>query len=106
MALPTTLHRCPIVREPDGLAMSSRNVRLDPGQRTSSTAIYQALLGLRDGWDTDKAARFLQEAGFRIDYIAISDRDTLQPTLKGAKNAVILIAAFMGEVRLIDNMEV
>jgi pantoate--beta-alanine ligase len=85
--------------------MSSRNVRLDPDQRTRSTAIYQGLLGLRDGWEIDKASRFLEDAGFRIDYIAIADRDTLQPAPKGAKNTVFLIAAFVGEVRLIDNME-
>ena len=94
----------PIVREPDGLAMSSRNVRLDAEQRKRSTAIYKTLLGLREGWMTDQALRFLEDAGFRADYIAVVDRDTLQPVPPGSGNRIALIAAFMGEVRLIDNM--
>jgi pantoate--beta-alanine ligase len=118
MALPTTLHRCPILREPDGLAMSSRNVRLDPDQRTRATAIYTALQGIREAWTTAadagrtntiepliaKAAAHLENAGFRIDYIAITDTNTLAAPPPRADYAVALIAAFMGEVRLIDNM--
>jgi len=118
MSLPTTLHRCPIVREPDGLAMSSRNVRLDPEQRRLATAIYAALRVIREGWPdvtgsgqiaaipplVAKAAEILEKAHFRIDYISIADRDTLEPAHPGSKNAIALIAAFMGEVRLIDNM--
>lgn len=119
MELPTTLHRCPIFREPDGLAMSSRNVRLDPDQRTRATAIYKALQGIRDAWSTAarrdgqmppiepliaKATVILEAAGFRIDYIAIADADTLASPPTRYNHAVALIAAFMGEVRLIDNM--
>jgi pantoate--beta-alanine ligase len=119
MALPTTLHRCPILREPDGLAMSSRNVRLDPDQRTRATAIYQALQAIHDAWAAAirrggqvppikpliaKATVILEAAGFRIDYIAIADADTLASPPAHADHAVALIAAFMGEVRLIDNM--
>jgi pantoate--beta-alanine ligase len=121
MALPATLHRCPIVREADGLAMSSRNVRLDPDQRNRSTAIYKALNTIRETWCAlpgsglgapaiaplvAKATGILEAAGFRIDYVSIADRETLQPIADDAKNAVALIAAFMGEVRLIDNMEI
>lgn len=105
MGLPAALHRCPIVREADGLAMSSRNVRLDPDQRLRATAIYKSLLGLREGWTVDHAFRYLEEAGFRIDYIAIADRDSLEPASPGSPNAIALIAAFMGDVRLIDNMK-
>ncbi|HEV2483794.1 MAG TPA: pantoate--beta-alanine ligase [Puia sp.] len=111
MGLPAILHRCPIVREADGLAMSSRNVRLDPGQRSRSAAIYKALQAIRGGWPgplvllVQKATETLEKAGFRIDYVSIADRNTLQPVADGSKNAVVLIAAFMGEVRLIDNME-
>ena len=118
MGLPTILHRCPILREPDGLAMSSRNVRLDPDQRTRATAIYQALQAIRDAWLATartgqippieplvaKAVAILEAAGFRIDYIAIADGDTLLPARPDSKTTVALIAAFMGEVRLIDNM--
>lgn len=111
MGLPATLHRCPIIREADGLAMSSRNVRLDPGQRSRATAIDKALRAIREAWPgpiaplVQKAGSILEKAGFRIDYIAIADRNTLQPAAGGSKNAVALIAAFMGEVRLIDNCE-
>ena len=104
MSLPATLHRCPIVREPDGLAMSSRNARLDADQRARSIAIYQALKGIKEGWTVEKAATHLENAGFRIDYIAIADSNTLEPARPDSKTTVALIAAFMGEVRLIDNM--
>jgi pantoate--beta-alanine ligase len=119
----TLLHPCPIVREPDGLAMSSRNVRLTPEQRTKATAIYQALLTIKRGWEgtrgweegktlakelTDQARTILEKADFRVDYVEIADAATLEPVLGGARageaKAVALIAAFQGEVRLIDNM--
>ena len=83
MGLPTTLHRCPIVREADGLAMSSRNVRLDPDQRSRSTAIYKALQAIRQGWPgpitplVEKATGMLEKAGFRVDYVSIADRKSL-----------------------------
>jgi pantoate--beta-alanine ligase len=110
IGLPTTLHRCPILREPDGLAMSSRNVRLTTDQRTRATAIYKALQGIRESWPAPigplvaKAGDLLEKAGFRIDYIAIADTDTLSSPPPRPDHAVALIAAFMGEVRLIDNM--
>ena len=111
MQLPSILHPCPILREGDGLAMSSRNVRLDPDQRSRATAIYKALMAIREGWPgpivplVQKATGILEQAGFRIDYVSIADRKTLQPAADGSKNAVALVAAFMGEVRLIDNLE-
>lgn len=112
MALPACLHKCPIVREPDGLAMSSRNLRLTPEQRTRATAIYQALLLLAGVWRTapasalSQAEAILKQADFQIDYITIADAATLEP-VAGPDNAapiVALIAAFQGEIRLIDNM--
>ena len=116
MELKTRLHRCPIVREPDGLAMSSRNTRLTPAQRTNALAIYQALLAIREGWHTPrpdihaliaKATTILQAAAFRVDYVTIADPATLEPLPPAPPpqdTAVALIAAFQGEVRLIDNM--
>ena len=128
----TRLHPCPIVREPDGLAMSSRNVRLTPDQRMKATAIHQALLMIKRGWQgerpivkelTDQARIILEKADFRVDYVEIADAETLEPELGGphatasridgpnagvaqtaGAGAVALIAAFQGEVRLIDNM--
>jgi pantoate--beta-alanine ligase len=109
----TQLHRCPIVRETDGLAMSSRNMRLTPEQRKKATAIYQALLLLKKEWissgstHTKQAEEMLKQADFQIDYITIAHADTLEPITDkagAASGAVALIAAFQGEVRLIDNM--
>jgi pantoate--beta-alanine ligase len=108
----TRLHPCPILREPDGLAMSSRNVRLTPELRPKATAIYKALLAIRTGWQMGQpsktgliatAMEILEQAGFRVDYIEIADQKTLEP-IDGGPGAVALIAAFLGEVRLIDNM--
>jgi pantoate--beta-alanine ligase len=108
----TQLHTCPIVREPDGLAMSSRNARLSPEERTKATAIYQALLMIKQAWLMGHPSKeplvargmeMLELAGFRVDYVEIADAETLQPK-DGGPGAVALIAAFQGEVRLIDNM--
>jgi pantoate--beta-alanine ligase len=115
------LHPCPIQREADGLAMSSRNVRLTQDERQKSTAIYRALTGIREGWQAGgapasqagdqeallaRARAILEESGFRIDYVEIADAATLESILdrKDGQEAVALIAAFQGEVRLIDNM--
>ena|ERR1700722_999507 len=110
--LPTLLHRCPIVREPDGLAMSSRNLRLNPAQRANATAIYRALLLLGQRFriapaDTLAAAEtILKQADFQIDYISVADAVTLEPIPDPTSPAeiVALIAAFQGEIRLIDNL--
>jgi pantoate--beta-alanine ligase len=112
MELPTILHRCPIIREADGLAMSSRNLRLDPVQRSNATAIYRALTAINAGFTVqpfpiliNDANHILEAAGFRVDYISIADADTLDP-LPGPSPAgtVALIAAFQGDIRLIDNL--
>ncbi|MBS1660618.1 MAG: pantoate--beta-alanine ligase [Bacteroidetes bacterium] len=97
MSWPIHLHRCPIVREPDGLAMSSRNLRLSPDERQRATAIYRALK------DLPNAQKILTDAQFKIDYIETADAETLEPS-PPKKGAVALIAAFQGEIRLIDNM--
>jgi pantoate--beta-alanine ligase len=118
-----TFHRCPIVREADGLAMSSRNVRLNPDERQRATAIYKALLSIVNAGSPNTASptttssialspntsvphaqQILEDAQFKIDYIAIADAETLEPVEPGSAGAVTLIAAFQGEVRLIDNM--
>jgi pantoate--beta-alanine ligase len=114
IGLPTLLHPSPIIREADGLAMSSRNVRLSEEQRKKSVAIYQALVKLKEEWQADgaakvetltnQAARILEENGFRVDYVAIADPVTLEPLVPGQRTAIALVAAFMGEIRLIDNM--
>jgi len=119
MGLPTRLVPCPIVREKDGLAMSSRNRRLSEDQRRTAITIYQALTGIKDGWQKgEKPASLIQSAtslleskGFRVDYVSIADPMTLEPLSEtGSRQtssrppAVALVAAFLGEIRLIDNM--
>jgi pantoate--beta-alanine ligase len=104
---------CPTSREPDGLAMSSRNIRLDDAGRKKGSRIFEALLfikkNLKPGYIDDirlRAFEYLSEEGFRIDYLEITEKDTLLPVenWNGKTPLVILIAAFLQNVRLIDNM--
>jgi pantoate--beta-alanine ligase len=104
---------CPTLREADGLAMSSRNLRLDAVQRATAPAIYQALLyartNLRQGPLEPLVKQIqndLQASGFRPDYFAFANAITLAPRdhWDGQEQLVALVAAFLGEVRLIDNM--
>ena len=169
----TRLHPCPIVRETDGLAMSSRNMRLTESERAKAPAIFRALSLVQEAWESgevrhkevmepviSQAKAILEQAGFRIDYVEVADAVTLEPIGTGEDGiaafgsrdggtrdegrggtqgagrgetqgerrggsqgagrggapeetgseagnklkAVALVAAFLGEVRLIDNM--
>jgi pantoate--beta-alanine ligase len=102
----------PTRREPDGLAMSSRNLRLDEAQRKSAAELFQVLQWIKSGFKPGpleplkrEATARLQAKGFRVDYVEIADaRDlTLLGTWDGIRPAVALVAAYSGEVRLIDN---
>ena len=103
----------PTVREPDGLAMSSRNKFLSPGERARAAAISAALLAARERWRsgaTDAAALIagvsaaLAEPVTQVQYIEIRDADTLEPLATVDRPAVIAVAAFVGATRLIDNV--
>ena len=105
---------CPTLREDDGLAMSSRNMRLTPGDRTKAPAIYKVLQGIRDNINTinieavkDKAKQLLSDNGFRPDYVEIADASNLRLIEKwdGKKKIVALVAAFLNDIRLIDNLD-
>ncbi len=108
------LIQAPTLREADGLAMSSRNMRLDKASRQNATAIYATLQFLKSdiqagetGILIQTAIDHLQTAGFdRIDYVRIADAKTLEPITvwDGQTPVVALIAAFIGGVRLIDNL--
>jgi pantoate--beta-alanine ligase len=112
MALDTALVPCPIVREPDGLAMSSRNLRLNPTQRANAPAIFHALQSLNKNFRVEpttalaNAATILKKADFQIDYISVANTATLEPVSDPTSpaNFVALIAGFQGDIRLIDNM--
>ncbi|HUP13546.1 MAG TPA: pantoate--beta-alanine ligase [Niastella sp.] len=102
----------PTIREESGLAMSSRNLRLTEEQRSKAVALYSTLGFLKSslpvksitGLEKEGAA-LLQRSGFNVDYVAIADADNLQPALEvNNKKLVALIAATIGDVRLIDNM--
>lgn len=103
----------PTQRESDGLAMSSRNMRLDSDNRKKAPAIYQTLSYIKehlepgDLYDIKRtAAEFLTRKGFRVDYTEIADANDLTPVRywDGQQKIVALAAAFLGEVRLIDNI--
>ncbi|MBI1780719.1 MAG: pantoate--beta-alanine ligase [Sphingobacteriales bacterium] len=108
------LHICPTLREKEGLAMSSRNLRLTAEERKKVLAIYITLLYLKKEYSQqafsllkENAVNYLLEAGFvKIDYIELANADdlTLLDKWDDKTPVVALIAAFMGEIRLIDNM--
>ena len=106
-------HIVPTVREKDGLAQSSRNLRLTADQRKNAIAISQALNDIRQNLSDGNEApvlglarKKLDAAHFKTDYIEVARATDLQPieNWNGKEKAVALIAAFQGEVRLIDNM--
>ncbi len=113
LAVPIEIDVCPIVREPDGLAMSSRNRYLTAEERQQATAISRALQqasALADQGESQaevlrEAMRLdLAQAGIsRIEYVEVADADTLRPLERIEGPAVALIAAFVGKTRLIDN---
>ena len=105
----------PTVREADGLAMSSRNVRLSPEQRRAAPAVYRALcagLSLWERGDTDgdrirdAVRRELESEALLgpIDYVSLAHPETLEELDGGAPGAMLSVAAHLGTVRLIDNL--
>jgi pantoate--beta-alanine ligase len=113
--IPVEIIGSPIVREEDGLAMSSRNVYLSPSERKTATVLHQVLSkiasDLAEGRGCDDASgsgRFkLEAAGFRVNYVAIRDAETLDPLAGPVRGpARVLAAAYLGATRLIDNIAV
>ena len=107
------LHICPTLRETDGLAMSSRNRRLNDSDRKKAASIFRTLSYLKQQLHTGSLDALLQTAsdqleqeGFRTDYLVVADAATLQPvsTWDGSQKLVALVATFLGGVRLIDNL--
>jgi len=111
---PVEIVVCPIVREPDGLAMSSRNAYLDPQQRDSALVLYRSLSRVQEMFKAGERQisrllsagkeMFVQEPSVRLDYFEIVDPDTLEPVAQIAKPALVAVAAFLGSTRLIDNL--
>jgi pantoate--beta-alanine ligase len=109
--VPVEILECQTVRESDGLAMSSRNVRLSGKERTDAPRIYRALTAaaeLHDVTEILAAARTEIKASplARIDYLELVDAETLQPAANLKRPAVLATAVFYGDVRLIDHVTV
>jgi len=110
--LPIDVMVAPIVREPDGLALSSRNVYLSPDERVRAAALARALRAARGAFasgQTDPAAirdiiiAELEADDVRIDYAAIVEPDTLLAPETASDRCLCVIAGFIGRTRLIDN---
>jgi len=112
--LPLEIVTCPIVREADGLAMSSRNAYLDPEQRKRALALHHSLVrvqrladaGEREAGKLAAAGReeFAKERSVRLDYFEIVDPDKLDPVEDISAGALVAVAAYVGSTRLIDNI--
>ncbi len=112
---PTTLVTCEIMREADGLAMSSRNVRLTTADRARAAVIYQTLKKAADMATAQYAPIEIEQMAikalqtvpnFKVEYFAIADGRTLQPLrlIDDSDFVIALVALWVGEVRLIDNV--
>ena len=114
LKFPVEIVACPIVREADGLAMSSRNAYLDGAQRRQALVLHRALIRVKELWEAgERDAEKLGAAGreevtgeksVRLDYFEIVDAETLDPVENLADGALVAAAAFVGPTRLIDNI--
>ncbi len=112
--LPIQIVGCPISREENGLARSSRNERLSPTQYHKATLLYKSLCKAKEEFGTKSVAEiskaitldFEKDLEFNLDYFTIANSKTLEPAtqLKNGEKYRAFIAAFLGDVRLIDNM--
>lgn len=113
MSSQAQLYACPTLREADGLAMSSRNLRLNEADRKNATGISKALLYIKENIRSGNLSGIignskliLDENKFRVDYVEIASAETLELMTEwdGVQKIVALVAAFQNDVRLIDNM--
>lgn len=113
LAIATEVVACPTVREPDGLALSSRNVHLAPAERAAAPVLRRALLAARERWQAgERSADRLRDtmqatlAGeplARVDYVSVADGRTLAELERVDGPALLSLAVRFGETRLIDN---
>jgi pantoate--beta-alanine ligase len=111
---PVEIVACPIVREADGLAMSSRNSYLDPLQRRQALVLHRALMRVKECWDRGEHSvtrliaagreEIVREKAVRLDYFEIVDRDSLDPVENVGNGGLVAVAALVGTTRLIDNI--
>jgi pantoate--beta-alanine ligase len=113
LAIPTRVIPCPTVREPDGLALSSRNVRLTPEDRAAAPVVHRALMAARDRWAAGERDAEVLRSAMRmelasemrgaVDYVSIADVATLHELEVVDGPALASLAVRFGDVRLIDN---
>jgi len=114
LKFPVEIVSVPTVRESDGLAMSSRNAYLSPDERQAATVLFRALLGARTLFEQGErdvetllaAARevLASEPRAKLQYLELRDAETLEDITRVERDAVLAVAAFMGQARLIDNI--
>ncbi len=113
LALPTEVIGCPTVREPDGLAMSSRNVHLTPEERAAASVIHRALLAGRARWQAGERSGDAIRVAIRtvldseplaeLEYVSVADGETLRELDRVDGPALLSTAVRFGSTRLIDN---
>jgi len=113
LAIPTEVIACPTVREPDGLAMSSRNVHLAPNERAAAPVLRRALLSAREAWSAGERsgdvlrdrmlAELAEEPLAAVEYVSVADAGTLEELDQVAGPALLSLAVEFGTTRLIDN---
>jgi pantoate--beta-alanine ligase len=115
LAMPVALHGVDTVREASGLALSSRNGYLTPEQKALAPLLYQTIKSIGEAIAageqdfkrlTQAGKQQLQEAGFQLDYLAIANAASLRTATKEDSHLVILVAAYLGSTRLIDNLRI
>ncbi len=112
--LPVEIVVCPIVRDADGLAMSSRNAYLNPDERKRALVLHRSLMrvqeleasGEHDASKLIAAGReeFNRDTAVRLDYFEIVNPETLDPVQDSSQGALVAVAAYVGSTRLIDNL--
>jgi len=113
LGLPIRIVVCPTMREPDGLAMSSRNAYLSAADRHRAVALSESLRRAAQLWSAGADAAAIEQAmretlstqGVAVDYASLADPDSLEPLSNGAARAIALVAGRLGSTRLIDNVE-
>jgi len=114
LLLPVEIVACPIVREADGLALSSRNIYLSTEQRRKALVLVRSLRRLSEVYEAGERSaekliaaakgEFSREDGVRLDFLEIVDAGTLEPVEVAVPGALVAVAAYLGTTRLIDNI--